>query len=186
MSETAVTGDGATAPRSTPLQDSWVQRVLGLAVAGGRSAGTSDAAARIPAGIVVLQQSRLAWDGLRKSVQTQLQSIEQATIKAVEAHNADETVEDEYDPAEVATGLKAIYGILQKLDTRLIEKLDAALGAEGDTRARLNREARDIVGEYGAVLASDPMLAKIDLNGFANTSIRDAAQNTLAALAQRL
>ena len=168
--------------RSTPNQDAWVLEVLGIHVGGGETDGAVEGGPSL----VALQKSRLAWDSLRKSVQSQLRSIEQAALKAVEEHNKDEAQEDEYDPGEVATKLQSTYSILEKLDERLIKKLDEALNAEGAERARLNREARDIVREYQATVATDKMLGRIDLNGFAKTSIRDGAERTLAVLARQL
>lgn len=166
---------------STPVQDAWLLKVLGLAAGGGRQQSPARTFS-----LVALQKSRLAWDSLRKNLQVQLRTIEQSLLKAVQEHNADEAAEDEYDPDEIASGVRDIYTILDKLDTRLIDKLDEALNAEGDKRASLNAEAGGIIKEYQAVVESDPLLGRIDVNGFASTTIRATAQKTLAALAQQL
>jgi paraquat-inducible protein B len=163
-----------------PQRDGWIFKVLGVAIAGGQPGDAGKG------GLVALQTSRLAWDNVRKSVQEQLQSIEKSLIAAVAAHNADETAEDEYDSAEIAKAAHSIYTILDKLDTRLIDKLDQALNADGAKRAEFQTEAAAIVKEYQAVAAGDPLLSHIDSNGFAQTTIRDVVQKTLADLARQL
>src|SRR3954465_9007651 len=134
--------------------------------------------------IVQLQKSRIAWEILRKSVQGQLQELEQSIIAGVKAHNADETVEEEYDEAQVATAVKQVHKMMEKLDTRLIDKLDEALNAKDQSdRANRHAEAAGIIKEYKAFVDGDAMLAAIDSNGFMNSSIRTSLVSTLSDLA---
>jgi hypothetical protein len=163
--------------RSSPAQNAWVQRVLKVAI--GSPPGGAP-------GLVALQTSRLAWDNFRKNAQSQLRALEASITQAVAAHNADDAAEDEYDDGDVASGVRALYGILDKLDARLIDKLDQALGVEGPARQKLHDEAAGIVREYQAVVDADPLLGKIDVNGFSNTTIHASAQQTLAELARQL
>lgn len=163
---------------STTAQDAWILDVFGIRIENGQAQWAGD--------IVKLQKSRLAWDGLRKSVQSQLGDIERSVIAAVAKHNEDPDAEEEYDASDLAAKVQSIYGILQTLDERLIDKLDEALNADGIVRARLNAEAGQLVAEYRAAVASNALLASIDANGFTSTSIRDATQKTLDVLASQL
>jgi len=145
-----------------------------------------DSAATGAGGLVALQQSRLAWDGLRKRVSSQLDALEQAVLQEVRAHNADANNEDEFDEAELTEGLRRLHGLLDRLDARLIDKLDEALQASGPARQQLHQQALAIVDEYRSFVASDALIAQIDANGFVDTAIRAEAERTLAQLAQRL
>jgi hypothetical protein len=144
------------------------------------------AAQRPTASVVQLQKSRLDWDSQRKSVQAQLQALERELRAAVAAHNADESVEDEVDDGELGDGVARLYQVLERLDERLVDKLDEALNAEGVQRLARQREAAALVREYQAFVDSDPLMAGIDDNGFIPVSIRADTQRTLAALAQQL
>jgi hypothetical protein len=136
--------------------------------------------------IVQLQKSRLAWDGLRKSVLSQLQGLESAILAGVREYNADETAEEEFDEAEVNTSVKKLYSVLEKLDERLLDKLDEALNAKTEELRRAKHaEAAKLIKEYQAIASSDPILASIDANGFAKTTIASAVSSTLADLASK-
>jgi hypothetical protein len=136
--------------------------------------------------IVQLQKSRLAYDGLRKSVQDQLRELEQGVLAAVRAHNRDEAREDEFDEADVASSVKQVYAILDQLDERLIDKLDEALNANEQERDLRHAEAMGIVKEYLRFVAADPMLKEIDENGFTKTTIRASVVKTLTDLATQI
>lgn len=136
--------------------------------------------------LVVLQQSRLVWDALRKKIQGQLQTLEKTVLDEIRAHNADEANQEGYDESEVAGRLRQLWRILERLDARLIDKLDQALNASGAERQRLNAEAAQLVAEYQAYVEADAQIAEVDANGFLETSIRADAQRTLAQLASRL
>jgi len=139
-----------------------------------------------PRSLVQMQASRLAWDSLRKNVQAQLQRLEASVLDAVRKYNADESAEDEYDETGVATSVKSLYAMLDALDTRLIDKLDEALNAEGAERDRLNAEAAVIAREYQAFVDSDPLIQEIDANGFVPTNIRAEVLRTLGQLHAQL
>jgi hypothetical protein len=136
--------------------------------------------------IVQLQKSRLAWDGLRKSVQSQLTELETAIIAGVKAHNADEEAEDEFEEGEVTSKVRELYSLLGKLDERLLDKLDEALNAQTlDLRKQRHAEAAKIIKEYRTFASSDPILASIDANGFTKSTIAAAVNSTLADLASK-
>jgi hypothetical protein len=148
---------------------------------------TPPPAQKEPVSLVVLQKSRLAWDAVRKRVQTELQELERSIVSAVQEHNAAEDAEDEYDESELAAGTKQLYTILDRLDERLIDKLDEALNAE-DPQVRQARhgEAVTIIQEYQAFVDTDPLLAAIDENGFTSSTIRKSITTTLGTLASKL
>ena len=97
------------------------------------------------------------------------------------AHNADETVEEEFDEAQIAIKrMKQVHRMMEKLDTRLIDKLDEALNAKDQSeRANRHAEAAGIIKEYKAFVDGDALLAAIDSNGFMNSSIRTSLVSTL-------
>jgi len=147
-------------------------------------AGAAPSAPRKPPSLVQLQKSRLSYNGLRNSVQGQLRELEQSILSAVRAHNSDEAREDEFDEADVAASVKQVYSLLDRLDARLIDKLDEALNAKEEAlRQSRHAEAAGIIAEYQAFVQSDPMLKEIDDNGFIKTTIRASVAKTLDELA---
>jgi hypothetical protein len=136
--------------------------------------------------IVELQKSRLAWDGLRKNVLSQLKELQAAIVDGVKAHNADEAEEEEFDEGEVAGGVQKLYTVLEKLDERLLDKLDEALSAKTEElRREKHAEAATIIKEYQAAAGSDTILGRIDANGFTKSTIASAVNSTLADLASK-
>jgi hypothetical protein len=161
----------------------WVVRNLGVTIGDhaapqvGSTAGSS---------LVALQKSRIAWDNTRKAIQIQLKALEAAVVQAVHAHNADPASEDEYDEGELTRNIPKLYTLLDKLDTRLIDKLDAALNAEPDQRLALQHEAGGIIKDYQKVLAGDPTLTLIDNSKLLPSPIRPIVEKTLSVLATQI
>ncbi|HVY14285.1 MAG TPA: hypothetical protein VHB27_03590 [Rhodopila sp.] len=133
-----------------------------------------------------MQKSRLAWDALRKSLQSQLQELEATIVQAVEANNQDQKAEETFDPKDVSAGTKKLYTILDGLDQRLIDTLDKALNAEGPERSKHQQAAKGLIEEYRTFVASDPMVAAVDNNGFTRTRIRPTVDQTLKVLSESL
>lgn len=183
---TTATGGLKPVPILTPDKNAWLSRVLGLAVAS--AVGQSAASGPSPAGpsLVALQKSRLAWDSTRKSVLTQLKSIEAAIVNYVTKHNENPDTEDEYDLAEIQANKHKLYQLLERYDERLIDKLDAALNAQGEQRALLNKEAADVIREYQGFLGNDDELSRIDKSGFVASTVRPVIEKTLAVLSKML
>ncbi|HSI56714.1 MAG TPA: hypothetical protein VLA16_04105 [Ideonella sp.] len=172
--------------RAQLLLDELETLLEGPAAPTDESDATRAAAASSGGGIVQLQKSRLAWDGLRKRVQGQLKGLERTMIDRVREHNASPNADFGYDEGAVASGVRELYGVLDKLDGRLIDILDDALNADGEERRRLQARALELVAEYRQVVDTDSMISKIDDNGFFDTSIRSDAQRTLDQLAAQL
>lgn len=161
----------------------WVVRNLGVTI-GDHTARHDSSTAGVS--LVALQKSRLAWDNTRKAIQAQLKALELAVVAAVHQHNIDEASEDEYDEGELAHGIPRLYTLLDKLDTRLIDKLDAALNAGDDQRLALQHEAEGIIKEYRTALADDTTLTLIDKTGFLPAPIRPVVEKTLSVLGTQL
>lgn len=136
---------------------------------------------------VLFTQSRLAWDLTRTRIQAELAKLA-AAIRAEASRLAnDPAEEEEFEPGSVDAGLAKVQGILARLDTRLIAKLDAALTAtDPGIEAARKAEAKAIVREYRAFVDSDPIMVAIDANEFVPIKVRSAALATLQALEARL
>lgn len=189
MSETVTREDTPNqSTRPTSQKVSWVNRNLAVAFPGllPPSPPTGPAKAPTDGDFVNMQKARIIWDNLRKSIQAQLRSLEAAMIKAVQIHNADPKSEEGFDPDEVAKAADRLYLILDGLDVRLINTLDAALSADGTQRLKLQQAAKDIIKEYQAFVAADKNIQSVDFNGFIQTAIRSSVEKTLTALAQTL
>ena len=139
-----------------------------------------------PFSIVSIQAARLTWVKARTKVQAELEALGSAIRQAVEAHNTDQAADVYYEPTELDQGVKGLFRILDRLDTRLIDKLDEALNAEGQKRQALNLEARTIVREYRNFLENDALIKKIDQNPFLKCSIRSEVDEALGILASKL
>lgn len=163
--------------------EAWLGGARGKGSGAGSDAGSASGAG---AGLVALQQSRLAWAEFRKSLQAQLDAIARDVLAEVQDNNADDEADEDYDVGEVRAGLARFQTLLEGLDTRLIDKLDAALNAGGDERARLQQEAKAIVAEYQGFVGGNALIAAIDANGFVDTSIRRDADKVLRELAAQL
>jgi hypothetical protein len=185
LSET-VTREPAS-PKAKPSADKvvWVNKNLVVAFPGMPPPAPPRPTSK-PITYIGMQKSRLAWDALRKSVQSQLQGLEAAIVRAVIEHNKDNSAKDEFTPADVQRGTKKLYEILARLDERLIETLDKALNAQGMERANLLKQAKTLIQEYQAFVQSDPMIATIDKNSFTPTTIRPAVTHALSVLSEYL
>lgn len=134
---------------------------------------------------VALQKSRLGWVQMRGSIEAQLKQLDQGIKAAVREHNAS-GAGDRYDEGEVALGLAGLFRTMDKLDTRLVDKLDEALNAtDAAKRKGLHAQAAAIVKEYIVFVAADPVIREIDRNGFIKTDIRGTVTRTLTELASR-
>ena len=136
--------------------------------------------------IVAMQKSRLLWEQTRKHVLAEIQALENQIVADVEKHNADPLTEDKYEPAEVATGATTLYGILERLDTRLIDSLDEALNAEGQARVELHKASKEIIAEYREYVETSPLMIRIDANPFFKASIRTACVAALKELSKQI
>jgi hypothetical protein len=134
-----------------------------------------------------LQKSRVLWDQTHRRMKEQLEQLEQTVLETCEQINEDLEAEDEVDPEQLAAGTRKLHGILERLDERLIDKLDEALNAaDAEQRRKHQDEARTIVKEYVAFVNSDPLMAVIDNNGFTDAKIADPVLTALKELSGNL
>lgn len=126
---------------------------------------------------VELQKARLSWEKTRNAVQAELQALESSILSECR---------EESDFDAIATGVKNLHVVLEKLDTRLIDKLDDALNAEAAPRLKLQEQAYDLVAEYREYVDTDPLMQDIDRSGFLRSSIRKRLVSTLDELASKL
>lgn len=133
---------------------------------------------------VVYTQTRLAWDQTRKKIQADLQNLEKSILAVCLDAELDEK---ELDFSTLAADTKSLYTILDKLDERLIDKLDDALNAATpEKRSKHQAQAAKIVKEYLAFVEGDELMQAIDNNGFAPIAVRKTAQSALQLLASKL
>jgi hypothetical protein len=136
---------------------------------------------------VIFTQARLVWDATRKSVQSQLQGLEKQILSVCQQINNDPQAEQEIDLGALTAQVKTIYTILDKLDQRLIDKLDEALNAaKPERREALHQEALLILREYEDYVANDPLFNSIDNNGFMPTTLRKSVLAAVQGLASKL
>jgi hypothetical protein len=128
--------------------------------------------------MVVLQQSRLEWDKTRKTIQAEIKKLEDSILASAAA-------DEEVGADGVDVG--SLSGILEQLDTRLIDKLDEALNAEDPAqRQQLNLQAKNIIGEYMTFVNSNALMADIDESGFTPVAVRKTAVEALTNLSSKL
>ena len=71
--------------------------------------------------------NKAAWSGIVCAKACRRSCKTSKAIKAgVRTHNEDETAEDEFEEGEVEDAVKTLYTVMDKLDERLIDKLDEA------------------------------------------------------------
>lgn len=129
---------------------------------------------------VALTQCRLLWDKARKKLQADLEQIEKAILAAC-------TEEEGYDDEEVGEGVKEIYAILDVLDERLGNALDAAVNeADPARRQQFRALAADAARDYLSFVESDALMKAIDESGFVPTKPGQTAATVLKALTTRL
>lgn len=123
---------------------------------------------------VTFTQCRLAWDTARKQAQADLRDLE-TSILAVTGKIPGLG----QGPAQaIAQGAKRIYTILEKLDDRLLDKLDELLIAPTpQAKLTLREQAVQIVKEYRVFVDTDSLLTAIDEYPMRNMNVhRDLSQ----------
>ena len=127
---------------------------------------------------VVFQQTRLAWDATRKTIQAEVKKLEDSILASCQ--------EDE-EVGTDAVDLTQLSSILEKLDSRLIDKLDEALNAKDPAeRQKVHLQAKGIVSEYMAFVNDSPLMADIDDSGFTPVAVRKTALSALTLLSSKL
>jgi hypothetical protein len=128
-------------------------------------------------GAVTYAKSRLAWLAARKKVESEIEKLRGAIVAAYQ----DEGIAPELEKAY----RERVAPVLTGLDERLADKLDAATNeTDPNKRAALVAEAKQIMADYQAFLASEKIIADLDDNPFVPLAIRQTVSATLATLAK--
>jgi hypothetical protein len=140
-----------------------------------------------PGSNVLYTQARLQWDGMRKNVRAELERTEKRILEHCRAVNDEPNGKYEYDMPEASARVKELYVLLERLDERLIDKLDEALNAaEPALRQARQQEARKIVEEYTGVVSTDPLLAAMTASTLAPSKLKDELLVVLKDLGNKL
>lgn len=155
-------------PPPTDAQLEWVARVLSFSP-GSEARSSTDS--RPQGAAVRLAQGMILWNTTRSHIGQQLKALQDAILAAT-------TNEPDFD--EIKTNIGSLEQILEVLDDRLSDKLNALRGTEdAQQKAKLSQEARAIVAEYQTYAAQDPLMNDIDDNGFVPLDIRARVSTTL-------
>jgi hypothetical protein len=128
---------------------------------------------------VALAKCALLWDTMRKYLEDRVIPLENVILEASA---------DEHDFDAIKAGVPVLRQVMQRLDARLSEKLNQAYGTQDQAgRVKLRQEAKSIVGEYQAYIATDKLVGALDGNPF-NIEFDGVArvQTTLKAIADYL
>jgi hypothetical protein len=127
---------------------------------------------------VIFQQTRLAWDATRSKLKAEVKKLED-DIRA--------RCTEDPDVGNDGVDLSPLSVVLERLDSRLMDKLDEALNAEDPAgRQKAHSEAKTIVADYMAFVNGNELMADIDDSGFVPVTVRETALNALTLLASKL
>jgi hypothetical protein len=170
----AKAGDYATALTRLDAYEAEIKKTLATAAqrAAAPAPGPAGGAKSIPN--VIFQQSRLLWEGARKRMLAELQAAEEKILAHCKAINDDPNGQVIYDLADVEAKSKKLYTLLERLDERLIDKLDEALNAKTpELRAEKHQEAKGIIDEYEREVNKNDTLAAMQASQVAQTNLRE-------------
>lgn len=151
-------------PAPTDLHHAWVERVLDFHMP-----------AKNPQGAAVrLAQGMILWNNTRSHIGQQVKLLQDTILRQTA---------NEPDFEEIKANIGTLDRILDVLDDRLIDKLNALRGTQDAAEKRkLSQEARRIVAEYGKYVAEDTLMNDIDANGFVSLDIKARVASTLDAV----
>jgi hypothetical protein len=128
------------------------------------------------AGPVAYAKSRLAWLGVRKKMETDLDTLRKQLIEFYK----DEDIVGELE----ARYAERVAPILSNLDEELADTLDMATNAtDPEERGKLVAQSQEVIQRYQNFMKSDPMINELDTNPFVPLAIAKTMDATLATLA---
>jgi hypothetical protein len=131
-----------------------------------------------PQGAVAYGKARLAWLQARTVARNEIDRLAKKII---------EDCRGEPDFADIEAGCENLYDILDELDQRLADELDAALNAASeDERQRLHAQARKTLDEYRAYVDRDELLNGIDDNAFVPVRARQTMSAALTSIGKAI
>jgi hypothetical protein len=141
------------------------------------AAAPQGAAAAPEAAKALYEKSRAAWLAARKKIETDIEKL-RAEIVATYQEGGQAPELDKRYRARVAP-------LLAMLDGRLADKLaEAGNAADPAQHAKLAAEAKGIIGEYTAYVASETLIADLDANPFVPLALKATVSATLAAVSK--
>jgi hypothetical protein len=135
----------------------------------------------------VFENASRLWESTRQQLQTDLVALEKKILDDCAAINANKESDIEIDMEELEVKVTTLHDVLTHLDDRLLHTLHDALEADVPERRKKNqKEAARLVKGYLKFVNSDPTMAQIDQNGFADFKIRQRVTSALNDLAKTL
>ncbi|MBV9756250.1 MAG: hypothetical protein JO047_04280 [Alphaproteobacteria bacterium] len=149
-------------------QQAWVERVLGVALTASPWDADSDAEDRPDGPLVAYRKALLGFRAARADVEKQLQSLSERIAEQLPSE------------AQLATRVAADIG---RICDTLSDGIDAGLNALGEGREQQNRKIRDDVLALVAAVGTNPLIAHVDRNPVAPTSVADTLITALTRVA---
>jgi hypothetical protein len=124
------------------------------------------------------QRAQRGWTVTRERVGADLQKLRQAIL----AEYADDP-----ELSGIAASVRGLDRVMDALDERLVDALDALASAKTQEAAEEAQErARDIVRRYARFIRQDPLIPRLDENPFVPVSIEKSMTNALDHLVEIL
>ncbi|KAE9631761.1 hypothetical protein [Parasedimentitalea maritima] len=128
----------------------------------------------IPSDVQPFAISRLNWNKTRGVLKLEIEKLQSAILKFCSENN---------DLKEVGDSVGNLTGYIEKLDSRLEDKLDEIVNSkEGEQREAAKKQARSLVNEYQNELNA-PFFKDVDQgNGFANVAVASTSRAALGEI----
>ena len=154
----------------------WVERVLGLKVSERQDGSNTTTAKAGPSKgqAVQLAKGMILWNQTRVHLGQEVRKLQGAIL---------DRTKQEADAALIQANVGKLEAVLELLDDRLTEHLNALRGTTDPAEKQaLAAQARKLVQEYQAEAAANDLLNEIDDNGFVALDIKSRVTTTLAMM----
>jgi hypothetical protein len=149
-------------------KQAWVERVLGYKFP---AAAAGNGAARPQKAGVRLTEALMTWNRTRSYVGQQITKLQQEILAQTQ---------DEEDFDEISANVGILEDLLDLLDDSLSAKLsEVRAAADPAAKATLSEQAKDIVVGFQKKVAADPLMNRIDDNGFVDLDIKPTVNAAL-------
>ena len=149
-------------------QQAWVERVLGVALTPSPWDPDIDSESRPEGPLIAYRKALLGFRAARADVQQQLQSLSERIAEQLPSE------------AELATSVAAD---IDRICDTLSDGIDAGLNALGEGREEQNRKIRHDVLALVAAVGANPLIAHVDRNPVAPTSVANTLITALTRVA---
>ena len=160
-----------------PAKATWVQRALGVAVAGAVSEHVETISP------VRLAKCRLVWTQTVNNIHKQVESLKTTMMAALRA--SDEYDDDELQ--EVEEAVQELDDMVSGVDMSLIDMVDNVINADpGAPRVKAQQAAISKADELSKYVSSDPDFALVDQNEYMPTNIKALTLSSLGVIRKEL